>query len=575
MFQNLRVGFKIASIGVILIGFMLAIGGVGYYDLQVANRAMTEIYYDRLLPIQWLGECETIVGANRANINRIVLAAQAGNQAEVEKYAQAVADNGTRYNELMELYRNTKLTAEETKILGQLDEEVVLLRDTRQGIIDSGLGLDAVRASAGVAEFDQAMEPVQETIGKLITLNADIAEELNAQDDRNYRNAIRIMLVLLIVALLAGIALTYFIALQITKPLGLAVAHLDKIAGRDFSMDAPPVFLARKDEIGAIARALQAMQDQVKVAIQGAVNESTATAGAASNSTALAKDADGKVQDVSASTQQLSAGMEELAASAQEMSATSQEIEKAVEQVAERAQEGATVSQGISQKAEAFHQEFAQTQQAVQKIQTRTKDQISEAMEKAQAVEEIHVLSDAILAITGQTNLLALNAAIEAARAGEAGRGFAVVADEIRKLAEESSKTVERIQSITNTVVGSVESLTSGSGQVIEFLETQVSPDYSKAVDIAGQYSKDAVFYEGLMGDLSALSEELLSSIHNMMTAINEVARAASEGAQGTTDIATKAGELAQRVGEVAQEMERVQEASARMDDLMGQFKLT
>ncbi len=55
--------------------------------------------------------------------------------------------------------------------------------------------------------------------------------------------------------------------------------------------------------------------------------------------------------------------------------------------------------------------------------------------------------------IAGQTNLLALNASIEAARAGEQGRGFAVVAEEIRKLAEESSASVSKIDEIIKSVL--------------------------------------------------------------------------------------------------------------------------
>jgi len=80
-------------------------------------------------------------------------------------------------------------------------------------------------------------------------------------------------------------------------------------------------------------------------------------------------------------------------------------------------------------------------------------DAMQEKVEKI--AEEIFLLSEhtsqienitrLVSDLANQTNLLALNSAIEAVRAGEHGKGFAVVAGEIRKLADQSKSSAEKI----------------------------------------------------------------------------------------------------------------------------------
>ena len=94
---------------------------------------------------------------------------------------------------------------------------------------------------------------------------------------------------------------------------------------------------------------------------------------------------------------------------------------------------------GVSNKLNGVKESFSEVNHQGQQLASKVND-------------IIHIVS-AVEAIAEQTNLLALNASIEAARAGEHGRGFAVVAEEVRKLAENSKKAVNTINSSLNQFV--------------------------------------------------------------------------------------------------------------------------
>lgn len=106
---------------------------------------------------------------------------------------------------------------------------------------------------------------------------------------------------------------------------------------------------------------------------------------------------------------------------------------------------------------------FAQTHQALARLESRA-DKISyHAGSSMAAVQSLDSTANSITQfvstikeISDQTNLLALNAAIEAARAGEAGRGFAVVADEVRGLAAKAHETSGKIDQLVNQIVSQV-----------------------------------------------------------------------------------------------------------------------
>jgi methyl-accepting chemotaxis protein len=88
-------------------------------------------------------------------------------------------------------------------------------------------------------------------------------------------------------------------------------------------------------------------------------------------------------------------------------------------------------------------------------------------------VSEIGKITDIINGISKQTNLLALNASIEATRAGEQGKGFTVVASEVRKLAEGSKESSEKIINLVKSITLETEEVMENSIKVGSLLEEQ------------------------------------------------------------------------------------------------------
>ncbi|MEQ6358128.1 methyl-accepting chemotaxis protein [Thermoanaerobacter thermohydrosulfuricus] len=148
-----------------------------------------------------------------------------------------------------------------------------------------------------------------------------------------------------------------------------------------------------------------------------------------------------------------------------------------------------------------------------------TSKQLNELDKRMGGIKDIlYSISD----IAEQTNLLALNAAIEAARAGENGRGFAVVAEEIRKLAAQSTESVERIGEI-------IESLTQFTRNTVDNViknidnSTKASQEVNKVLDIFDQTKEGFDKVADIISEISVAAEETAVSSSQTLQAMKNV----------------------------------------------------
>lgn len=354
--------------------------------------------------------------------------------------------------------------------------------------------------------------------------------------------AVMLVVVAVLVSLIAG---------DITKSLRKVSAELEVIAGGNFARKMQRNMMNRKDDFGQLAGTLETMRESVCGLLaqvkQEAANIDSVVETIDTNVSSL----NGEIEDVSATTQQLAASTEETAASAEQINNMTQQIDGAAKEIAMRAQDGATEAEEIHKRAALTKESTVENRKKLKAMLGEIRERLEKALEEAKVVEQIGVLADSILAITGQTNLLALNASIEAARAGEAGKGFAVVAEEIRVLAEQSKDAVANIQAVTENVNEAVGNLANDANRLLDFVDTDMVKSFDDFEKMADDYNLDASKINDLVSDFSATSEELVASISNITEAIDGITTASNDSAAGTTNIAQKTVSIANGSAEV------------------------
>ncbi|TDF94515.1 methyl-accepting chemotaxis protein [Paenibacillus piri] len=243
----------------------------------------------------------------------------------------------------------------------------------------------------------------------------------------------------------------------------------------------------------------------------------------------------------------------EMAAGAESQATGARDSAKAIEEMALGIQRIAAASAQVMEMTQHLVQEVEQGNEASEKAMNQMATLSQSASEAGAAIQKLEAgmqtvgeMAQVISGIASQTGLLALNAAIEAARAGEQGKGFAIVASEVRKLADQSEASAQRIN------------------EMVSDIQTAMNAAVA-AMQAGGRDVKDGV--QEVSRVRSSL-ERMLDSVHQASGQMEEVSAAAEQMSAGTEEVAAGIEEMARIAGTVSDHAGRMAEASrAQLSD--------
>ncbi|WP_160691449.1 methyl-accepting chemotaxis protein [Clostridium sp. C2-6-12] len=419
----------------------------------------------------------------------------------------------------------------------------------------------------GYGTYITACSPIKNSAGEVIAISG---VDIDTSMFENIRSDLtKIIIITIAILSIISVIMAYIFSNKVSSNIMKIQYALGKMKDCDFTFD---IELKTKDELEDIGISINKVKNSLKGLIGNVVVVAKDIDNVIETVNTKMKGLNIDIEEVSINAENLSASIEETAASAEEMAGCSQEIGSAVNSFAEKSHGISDKAKVISEKAKNILRISEVNQKETEKMFLETDNKLKKSIKNAKAVAQINVLSDSILEITSQTNLLALNAAIEAARAGEAGKGFSVVADEIRKLAEESSETITKIQNVTSVIVMSVEELAENSQKMLDFIENKVLKDYETLIDISHQYNKDALYFKDFSLEFNNVSEDLIFSVDNMIKTIDGVAGAATEGATETAAIANRVSDVNGKSGDIFEETSKAKVSSEKLKEDISKF---
>ncbi|MGN4126927.1 methyl-accepting chemotaxis protein [Lysinibacillus sphaericus] len=530
MLRNLSIFKKLVLLMCISILTVGIIQVNGYITMKSLEKNTENMYINRLEPSIVLSEYRLnnriivsdmyrsfvfIDEATTTQINDEVMNAFKDNENNLQilKAANLKAEEDALISDLIQLYPSFKTNMEQVfqlSLVNKNDEAINLFNSKAKPVLDQII-------SKGNALTD---------------LNQEHASTLNMESKARASKGITTSLIISIVLGILFVAVGFMgVRKYLISPIEKLKFAVQRAEAGELNFN---VDYDSKDELGVLTSSFSHMIAQLRDLIGQVKESSDQMAAFSAELSASAEQTSEASEHIASVTLEVASGSDDQMRTIIETSDVVNQMVQGVQTIAGNStivSEAATQAEQLSVDGNDIIKTAVQQMNSIQ-ISIGSLDDVISGLGERSA--EIGQIVEVITGIAAQTNLLALNAAIEAARAGEHGKGFAVVSEEVRKLAEESSASAQRISEL----ITRIQAETNKAVDSMQFTTNEVKTGINN-VNVAGE-SFEKIQYA--INEVSVQIQEVSTSVQQMvagadqmsksMAQINGIAQSSTEGTQ-------------------------------------------